>query len=385
MDLKTVLGAEGRVVLTSSTSIQYSFEQPDGDLSIYTRYLIEGIRTGAADLDNDGAITVDELHKFASRKVQEESPAMNPQIIVLKEEGYRIRLANVALGDPKVKYRKEIEAIVLENEGEIDELLDRPYLDELRESLAIAIKEAEAIEHEVLEPIRQRHVKMARYLNVFLQAVQRCYPLRDSDLRKLERLQKILGLQDEDVLAIKTTTVGRDLLEQVIERSQQINEKGQLENDLRSEKGMDYKPLRDMLKAGQWQEADQETWRVMCAVMERSEEGWLTVEDIQQFPCTDLKTIDQLWVKYSNGRFGFSVQKQIYGETGNPLDGQYHEKEFAKFGERVGWRKKGKWLSYSDITFSTSTSKAHLPITRRWGWVGGLGQRVASLLSRRDL
>ncbi|CCQ59603.1 GUN4 domain-containing protein, partial [Crocosphaera watsonii] len=30
------------------------------------------------------------------------------------------------------------------------------------------------------------------------------------------------------------------------------------------------------------------------------------------FPCEDLRIIDQLWVKYSNGQFGFSVQKQIY-------------------------------------------------------------------------
>lgn len=61
IDLESLLGAEGRVVLTSSSSIQYSFEEQDGNLSIYTRYLIEGIRTGAADLDGDGAITVDEI------------------------------------------------------------------------------------------------------------------------------------------------------------------------------------------------------------------------------------------------------------------------------------------------------------------------------------
>ncbi len=66
VDLGSLLGAEGGVVLTSSRSLENSFEQKGSDLSIYTRYLVEGIRTGAADRDGDGAVSVDELHQFAS-------------------------------------------------------------------------------------------------------------------------------------------------------------------------------------------------------------------------------------------------------------------------------------------------------------------------------
>jgi uncharacterized caspase-like protein len=43
VDVKEQLGGEGRAVLTSSTSTQYSFEQQETDLSVYTRYLVEGI------------------------------------------------------------------------------------------------------------------------------------------------------------------------------------------------------------------------------------------------------------------------------------------------------------------------------------------------------
>jgi len=64
-----------------------------------------------------------------------------------------------------------------------------------------------------------------------------------------------------------------------------------------------YQKLRDFLKAGEWENADLETLRVMLQVADRS----------PNFPCFDLRTIDQLWVKYSNGRFGFSVQKRICG------------------------------------------------------------------------
>ena len=40
VNIREQLGGEGRAVLTSSTSTQYSFEQQESDLSIYTRYLI---------------------------------------------------------------------------------------------------------------------------------------------------------------------------------------------------------------------------------------------------------------------------------------------------------------------------------------------------------
>lgn len=79
------VGKEGRVILTSSSATQYSFEQQGSELSIYTRYLVEGIETGAADQDDDGWISVDELHEYASNKVQEVSPAMSPQFYPVRE------------------------------------------------------------------------------------------------------------------------------------------------------------------------------------------------------------------------------------------------------------------------------------------------------------
>ncbi|MFM6371884.1 MAG: GUN4 domain-containing protein, partial [Dolichospermum sp.] len=88
------------------------------------------------------------------------------------------------------------------------------------------------------------------------------------------------------------------------------------EVELKSDVGMDYRKLRDLLQAGKWKEADKETLRVMLAVAKREKEGWLDVESIDNFPCADLSIIDKLWVKYSDGRFGFSVQKRIYQSLG---------------------------------------------------------------------
>ena len=104
-DLQTQLGAEGRVVLTSSSSSQYSFEQHGSDLSIYTRYLVEGIETGEGDQNKDGNISILELHKYASEQVREKAPSMTPSIITLKGMGFEIVLAKAKITNPSQNNR----------------------------------------------------------------------------------------------------------------------------------------------------------------------------------------------------------------------------------------------------------------------------------------
>ncbi|MTJ17927.1 MULTISPECIES: serine/threonine-protein kinase [unclassified Dolichospermum] len=162
------------------------------------------------------------------------------------------------------------------------------------------------------------------------------------------------------------------------------------EVQLKSSCGMDDKKLRDLLKAGKWKEADEETARVMLAVAKREEEGWLDVESIDNFPCEDLRTIDQLWVKYSDGKFGFSVQKRIYQGLGGTR--QYNSDIWEKFGDKVGWRKGGNWLYYKDITFDKKAPEGHFParygVGGLWGggwWVGVVGGfGISSLASRLE-
>jgi len=121
-----------------------------------------------------------------------------------------------------------------------------------------------------------------------------------------------------------------------------------------------YFKLREFLEAKKWREADEETANVMRQVANREDYGWLDIEDIDNFSCKDLGIIDQLWVKYSEGRFGFSVQKTIYQELGGTRE--YNWEIWAKFGDRVGWRKDEEWLMYDELTFSTDAYKiGHLP------------------------
>ena len=135
--------------------------------------------------------------------------------------------------------------------------------------------------------------------------------------------------------------------------------------ELKSDVGFDYSELNRLLSQGKWREADAETARCMLQIAGRSSEGWLRVEDIDKFPCTDLHTIDQLWVKYSHGKFGFSVQKKIYQNLGGIR--QSNEKVYEVFGNKVGWCQGGKWLYYSDLTFSLDTHyMGHLPGALGW-------------------
>ncbi len=125
-------------------------------------------------------------------------------------------------------------------------------------------------------------------------------------------------------------------------------------------KGVNYHQLEQLLKAGKWKEADQETANKMLEVAGRTKEGWLWTEDIDNFPCEDLRTIDQLWVKYSNGRFGFSVQKRIYQSLGGT--GSYDPNVWKAFADQVGWRVNGEWLYYKDLKFNHTAKEAHLPL-----------------------
>ena len=124
---------------------------------------------------------------------------------------------------------------------------------------------------------------------------------------------------------------------------------------------IDYRPLDRLLKAQEWQEADDETFRVMLKAMKAEKNGSLYGTDFAQFPCQDLRIINKLWLRYSNGKFGFSVQKEIYESLGGTTGTRFNDDIWKKFGDRVGWRKGDNWLSYYDLTFDKSAPQAHLP------------------------
>ena len=200
IDLKSQLGAEGRVVLASSSSTQYSFEQQGSELSIYTRYLVEGIETGAGDRNQDGSISMLELHEYASSKVQETAPSMTPKIIVLKDKGFEIALAKTRVTDPKLVYFREVEKYA--QEGEIIPARRR-YLNIRLNKLGLSPEEATEIENKVLQPYRDRIENLNHYREALEEELAHNYPLSDLARKALNDLYEALGLRDEDIEPIE--------------------------------------------------------------------------------------------------------------------------------------------------------------------------------------
>ena len=131
------------------------------------------------------------------------------------------------------------------------------------------------------------------------------------------------------------------------------------EIELKSGKGVDYRRLQELLQAGEWKAADEETSARMLEVMGKKKWWKVEIADIDNFPCADLRTIDRLWVKYSSGRFGFSVQKQIYQSLGGTRE--FDREVWVAFSSAVGWYVDGEWLWYSELSFSMESPDGHLP------------------------
>ncbi|WP_434686580.1 GUN4 domain-containing protein [Pseudanabaena minima] len=128
-----------------------------------------------------------------------------------------------------------------------------------------------------------------------------------------------------------------------------------------------FQKLEKYLKNQQWYEADQETWKLMLKVTNREEKRYLELDNIRNFPCEDLLTLDRLWVEYSKKHgfeFGFSVQKQIYVECGGKLDFSYPSNEiWDKFCDRTAWKSEGMLVNYPQPFFKNNLMNVngHLP------------------------
>jgi formylglycine-generating enzyme required for sulfatase activity/uncharacterized caspase-like protein len=198
VDLQAQLGGKGRAILTAATSTQYAFEGDDFALSIYTHFLVEGMEKGAADLDDDGLISADELHQYVYAKVKETAPAMTPEFYPVRE-GHRIVLCKSPKDEPQLKYRKEVERRVEQGRFTVP---GRRILNRKRLELGLSAEVAGAIEAEVLRPHQEFQQKLKEYEECLVEALAEENPLSQRALIDLKDFQKMLGLRDEDVREI---------------------------------------------------------------------------------------------------------------------------------------------------------------------------------------
>ncbi|MFN9874189.1 MAG: GUN4 domain-containing protein [Pseudanabaena sp.] len=140
------------------------------------------------------------------------------------------------------------------------------------------------------------------------------------------------------------------------------------------------KQLQELLSLGQWQEGDRLTNKIILELANKHKIAEITADDIDNITCDVWIAIDQAWIEFSNQRFGWSTQKQIWKRLGGRLT--YEEStywEFAniyeKFSDRVGWRRP-RWLNlsfspkvwrkYENLIFAITAPLGHLPSLFFW-------------------
>ncbi|MEH2087142.1 AAA-like domain-containing protein [Nostoc sp.] len=124
-----------------------------------------------------------------------------------------------------------------------------------------------------------------------------------------------------------------------------------------------YTQLEYFLKNKNWEAADTETYKLMVNIAKREKEQYLDLNSINNFSCSDLQRIDQLWISNSDKLFGFSVQKKIWIDTKyrlgvKPEDWNDKDLEnYLRFAKAVGWynaskqneSSEGYYVSYSEV------------------------------------
>lgn len=133
---------------------------------------------------------------------------------------------------------------------------------------------------------------------------------------------------------------------------------------LPSERGIDYVPLATFLATGDYLSADKFTRDnlIKIAGSDKSGRDFVYWTEVHGIPDTDLATMERLWLQFSNGQFGYSVQKRVWQvENGN----------FDAFIRRIGWTKmdngierKLRWFGQNEFIYDVDKApKGHLPLT----------------------
>lgn len=76
-----------------------------------------------------------------------------------------------------------------------------------------------------------------------------------------------------------------------------------------------YQDLEQALQDSNWEMADELTTEAIAELIHLGEESIFYPSQFHALPCADLRIMDQLWVDYSDGQYGFTVQRNIYQEV----------------------------------------------------------------------
>jgi hypothetical protein len=128
---------------------------------------------------------------------------------------------------------------------------------------------------------------------------------------------------------------------------------------LLSERGLNYRDLQHLLAEQDFLAADRLTLQILCelAGSEAIQRKWLYFTEIDRIPITDLQTINSLWFLHSQGKFGFSVQRELWLGVG---------KNWEKLWSKIGWKQGNNWTRYpQEFIWDLSAPTGHLPLSNQ--------------------
>ena len=126
-----------------------------------------------------------------------------------------------------------------------------------------------------------------------------------------------------------------------------------------SESDLDYSPLQQALLEERFEEADRLTSAFLrkLAGEQAERRGYVYFSEVLSMRGLDLVTMDRLWIAYSQGRFGFTVQARLLAT----LNGRYD-----KLWPRIGWKKEGVWTRYPKaFDWSLKAPEGHMPLVNQ--------------------
>jgi uncharacterized caspase-like protein len=227
--IKEQLGGEGRAILTAASATEYAWAKDEFELSVYTHYLLEGVRTGKADQDGNDWLSLEELHEYAKNKISEIQLEMNPEFYPVRQ-GAKILLFKAKTTDPKEKYRKEIQRYL--KQGKIPTFA-RSSLEDLREKLQISQTDSQSIEYEVFAPIQKKQENLKKYERDLREALAEKGSLHSDWIwEELKRIQERYELQDEEVEPIKQKIIPEIQQQQLQKERQEQQEQEEYNNKL---------------------------------------------------------------------------------------------------------------------------------------------------------
>lgn len=126
-----------------------------------------------------------------------------------------------------------------------------------------------------------------------------------------------------------------------------------------SGQGIDYAPMQRALAQQEFEEADRITSEILrqLAGPAAVKRGYVYYSEVADFAAVDLESLDRLWVVYSQGRFGFSVQLRLLRSLAGRWD---------QLWPRLGWKQGGIWTRYpGSFTWSLQAPEGHLPLVNQ--------------------